>query len=102
MMFSEEEEEALKTVITAIGAGLAVWGMINLLEAYRCENITSRNKGIEQFKIGSDIVAIAQAGVLAADDPLFINCLQQKTGKIGDQSCMTAEKTWSCREEEEM
>ena len=28
----------LKTVVTAIGAGLAVWGVINLLEGYGNDN----------------------------------------------------------------
>lgn len=39
----------LVTVTTAIGAGVAVWGVINLLEGYRSDNPSAKSQGIKQF-----------------------------------------------------
>ena len=38
MGFFTNSVAALKTVVTAIGAGVAVWGIINLLEGYGNDN----------------------------------------------------------------
>lgn len=38
MGFFTSSVTALKTVVTAIGAGVAVWGIINLLEGYGNDN----------------------------------------------------------------
>ena len=38
MAFFTSSVVALKTVVTAIGAGIAVWGIINLLEGYGNDN----------------------------------------------------------------
>lgn len=38
MAFFTNSVTALKTVVTAIGAGVAVWGIINLLEGYGNDN----------------------------------------------------------------
>lgn len=38
MAFFTSSVTALKTVVTAIGAGIAVWGIINLLEGYGNDN----------------------------------------------------------------
>ena len=43
---------ALKTVVTAIGAGVAVWGIINLLEGYGQDNPSSKSQGIKQLMAG--------------------------------------------------
>ncbi len=39
----------LSTLVTAIGAGLGVWGVINLLEGYGQDNPASKSQGIKQF-----------------------------------------------------
>ena len=38
MAFFTTAVTGLKTVVTAIGAGVAVWGVINLLEGYGNDN----------------------------------------------------------------
>lgn len=50
----------LKTVVTAIGAGTALWGVINLLEGYGGENASARSQGIKQLMAGGGIVIVAQ------------------------------------------
>jgi hypothetical protein len=50
----------LKTVVTAIGAGVAVWGVINLLEGYGNDNPGAKSQGIKQLMAGGGIVIVAQ------------------------------------------
>ena len=50
----------LTTIITAMGAGLGVWGIVNLLEGYGSENAQARSQGIKQLVAGGGIVVIAQ------------------------------------------
>ena len=50
----------LTTIITAMGAGVGVWGIVNLLEGYSSENAQARSQGIKQLMAGGGIVVIAQ------------------------------------------
>ena len=38
----------LQTLVIALGAGLAVWGVINLLEGYRSDNPAAKSQGVKQ------------------------------------------------------
>ena len=38
-----------KTLVTAIGAGLGAWGVINLMEGYGNDNPGAKSQGIKQF-----------------------------------------------------
>ena len=49
MSFFTTAVTGLKTVVTAIGAGVAVWGVINLLEGYGNDNPGAKSQGIKQF-----------------------------------------------------
>ena len=49
MGFFSSAIDGLKTVITAIGAGIGVWGVINLLEGYGNDNAGSKSQGIKHF-----------------------------------------------------
>jgi hypothetical protein len=60
MGFFTNSVTALKTVVTAIGAGVAVWGIINLLEGYGNDNPGAKSQGIKQLMAGGGIVIIAQ------------------------------------------
>ena len=60
MAFFTNSVTALKTVVTAIGAGVAVWGIINLLEGYGNDNPGAKSQGIKQLMAGGGIVIIAQ------------------------------------------
>ena len=60
MSFFSSSVTALKTVVTAIGAGVAVWGIINLLEGYGNDNPGAKSQGIKQLMAGGGIVIIAQ------------------------------------------
>ncbi|MCR4907545.1 MAG: Maff2 family protein [Lachnospiraceae bacterium] len=59
MGFFSSAVTTLKTVVTAIGAGVAVWGIINLLEGYGNDNPGAKSQGIKQLMAGGGIVIIA-------------------------------------------
>ena len=49
MAFFTSAVTGLKPVVTAIGAGVAVWGVINLLEGYGTDNPGAKSQGVKQF-----------------------------------------------------
>ena len=58
MSFFTTAVTGLKTVVTAIGAGVAVWGVINLLEGYGNDNPGAKSQGIKQLMAGGDVALI--------------------------------------------
>ena len=49
MQFFTEAVNVLKTLVITLGAGLAVWGVVNLLEGYGNDNPGAKSQGIKQF-----------------------------------------------------
>ena len=45
----------LQTLVIAIGGGLAVWGVINLLEGYGNDNPGAKSQGMKQLMAGAGI-----------------------------------------------
>lgn len=48
MQFFTEAVNVLRTLVIALGAGLAVWGVVNLLEGYGNDNPGAKSQGIKQ------------------------------------------------------
>jgi hypothetical protein len=48
MEFFSSAVDTLQTLVIALGAGLAVWGVINLLEGYGSDNPAAKSQGIKQ------------------------------------------------------
>lgn len=48
----------LQTLVVAIGAGLGVWGVINLLEGYGADNPGAKSQGIKQLMAGGGVILI--------------------------------------------
>lgn len=57
--FINKATDALKTVIILIGAGLGVWGLVNLLEGYGSDNAASKSQGMKQLMAGIALVVVA-------------------------------------------
>lgn len=49
MAFFASAVTVLQTLVIAIGAGLGIWGVINLLEGYGNDNPGAKSQGIKQF-----------------------------------------------------
>jgi len=58
MEFFTSAVSTLSTLVTAIGAGLGAWGVINLLEGYGSDNPGAKSQGIKQLMAGGGIVLI--------------------------------------------
>ena len=48
MEFFNSAIDVLKVLVMALGAGLAVWGVVNLLEGYGADNPAAKSQGIKQ------------------------------------------------------
>ena len=48
----------IKTVVVAIGAGLGVWGIINLMEGYGNDNPGAKSQGMKQLMAGGGVALI--------------------------------------------
>ncbi len=58
MEFFTEAINVLSTLVIALGAGLGVWGIVNLLEGYGNDNPGAKSQGIKQLMAGGGIVVI--------------------------------------------
>ena len=58
MQFITEAINVLQTLVIALGAGLAVWGVVNLLEGYGNDNPGAKSQGIKQLMAGGGVVLI--------------------------------------------
>ncbi len=60
MEFFSTAIEGMQTIVTAIGGGIGVWGIINLLEGYGGDNAAAKSQGMKQLMAGGGIIIIAQ------------------------------------------
>lgn len=58
MDFFNSAVDVLQTLVIALGAGLGIWGVINLLEGYGNDNPGAKSQGIKQLMAGGGIVLI--------------------------------------------
>lgn len=58
MEFFTEGINTLKILVTAIGAGLGAWGVMNLMEGYGNDNPGAKSQGIKQLMAGGGIVLV--------------------------------------------
>ena len=58
MEFFNQAIDILKILVMALGAGLAVWGVINLLEGYGSDNPAAKSQDIKQLMAGGGVVLI--------------------------------------------
>ena len=49
MAFFSSAIDVLQTLVIALGAGLGVWGVINLLEGYGNDNPGAKSQGMKQL-----------------------------------------------------
>ena len=58
MQFFASAIKTLQTLVVALGAGLGVWGVVNLLEGYGSDNPGSKSQGMKQLMAGGGIIVI--------------------------------------------
>ena len=67
----------LQTLVVALGAGLAVWGVVNLLEGYGSDNPGAKSQGMKQLMAG---------GGLLPWDEMSQSSIQKRPGRRGRHS----------------
>lgn len=68
MEFFSSAITVLQTLVIAIGAGLGIWGGINLMEGYGNDNPGAKSQGIKQLMAGGGVALIGSTLV-----PLLAN-----------------------------
>ena len=58
MAFFQSVISVLQTLVIALGAGLGVWGVINLLEGYGNDNPGAKSQGMKQLMAGGGVALI--------------------------------------------
>ena len=58
MEFFNSAVDVLQTLVIALGAGLGIWGCVNLLEGYGSDNPGSKSQGIKQLMAGGGVALI--------------------------------------------
>ena len=64
MAFFASAIGVLQTLVIAIGAGLGVWGVINLMEGYGNDNPGAKSQGIKQLMSGGGVIVIGTTLIL--------------------------------------
>ena len=58
MSFFSTAVTTLQTIVIALGAGLGIWGGINLMEGYGGDNPGAKSQGMKQLMAGGGIALI--------------------------------------------
>ena len=58
MDFFNSAVTTMSTLVTALGGGLGVWGVINLMEGYGSDNPAAKSQGIKQLMAGGGVMLL--------------------------------------------
>ena len=58
MTFFTSAVGVLQTLVIALGAGLAIWGVVNLMEGYGADNPAAKSQGMKQLMAGGGVALI--------------------------------------------
>lgn len=58
MAFFSASIQTLQVLVVALGAGLGIWGAINLMEGYGNDNPGAKSQGMKQLMAGGGVALI--------------------------------------------
>ena len=58
MAFFNSAVDVLQTLVVALGAGLGIWGVINLMEGYGNDNPGAKSQGMKKIMAGGGVAVI--------------------------------------------
>ena len=58
MAFFNSAVNVLQMLVIAIGAGLGIWGGVNLMEGYGADTPGAKSQGIKQLMAGGGVIVI--------------------------------------------
>ena len=60
MDFFNSAVTTMSTLVTALGGGLGVWGVINLMEGYGSDNPAAKSQGVKQLMAGGGVMLLGR------------------------------------------
>ena len=70
MEFFNSAVDVLQTLVIALGAGLGIWGVINLLEGYGNDNPGAKSQGTKQLMAGGGVAL--RGGLIVLQYPVSV------------------------------
>lgn len=58
MSFFTTAVSTMSTLVVALGGGVGVWGVVNLMEGYGADNPASKSQGVKQLMSGGGVILI--------------------------------------------
>ena len=58
MSFFTTAVSTMSTLVVALGGGVGVWGVVNLMEGYGADNPASKSQGVKQLMAGGGIMLL--------------------------------------------
>lgn len=55
MSFFTTAVSTMSTLVVALGGGVGVWGVVNLMEGYGADNPASKSQGVKQLMAGAGV-----------------------------------------------
>ena len=71
MSFFTTAVSTMSTLVVALGGGVGVWGVVNLMEGYGADNPASKSQGVKQLMAGGGIMLLLGLKVV----PLLANLI---------------------------
>ena len=89
MAFFNSAVTVLQTLVIALGAGLGIWGAINLLEGYGNDNPGAKSQGMKQLMAGGGVALIGTTLVplLFWSVRLSENCRSEDSDRAAKAAC---------------
>ena len=73
MDFFNSAVGVLQTLVIALGAGLGIWGAINLMEGYGNDNPGAKSQGMKQLMAGGGVALIGRSPLFRFFPNFWIN-----------------------------
>lgn len=58
MSFFTTAVSTMSTLVVALGGGVGVWGVVNLMEGYGADTPASKSQGVKQLMAGGGIMLL--------------------------------------------
>ena len=78
MTFFQSAVGTLQTLVIALGAGLGIWGAINLMEGYGNDNTGAKSQGMKQLMAGGGVALIGTTLVPLLSGLFQLGCIYPK------------------------
>ena len=88
MEFFNSAIQVLQTLVIALGAGLGIWGAVNLLEGYGNDNPGAKSQGMKQLMAGGGVALIGMT---------LVPLLSGLFGRWRQDSCPTGQEVTAHR-----